>query len=87
MKKKNLQLKLNLKKQTVLDLSAQNTIHGGKPDTSVLSNACQATVANCATQVMPCCPGCRSGFNATLVKEMCDVVLQSVDAAERAACQ
>lgn len=82
MKKKNLQLKLNLKKQTVLDLSSQNKVNGGRPDTgTIVSNDCQRTVVNCPTQghASQCCPGCRSGCNATMVKELCEIVLESVN--------
>lgn len=79
MKKKNLDLKLNLKKQTVTDL---NAVTGGRPvDPTLLTNDCQRTVVQCETQgtAWPCCPGCRSGYNATMVKDLCGVVLETVD--------
>lgn len=83
MKKKNLQLKLNLSKETVLNLSAKDGVKGGAPGTGgvLLSDDCARTVINCDTQgtVMPCCPGCRSGANATLVKQYCDIVLDTVN--------
>lgn len=86
MKKKHLHLKqLKLSKETVLNLSA---VKGGAvPDTGtgtivVLTADCQKTLDfNCDTQgtVMPCCPGCRSGANNTVVKQYCTIIAQTMD--------
>ncbi len=88
MKKKHLQLKqLKLNKETVLNMSA---VKGGAPapgtaDCAVISVAAkcvQTQQADCMdTQgtVMPCCPGCRSGANNTVVKEFCDVIIKTMD--------
>lgn len=77
MKKKNLQLKLNLKKHTVTDL---NAVTGGIQDAvKTQPEICVKATEGYASQ---CCPACRSGCNATMVKELCDVVVQSLAARE-----
>ena len=85
MKKKHLQLQqLKLNKETVLNMSA---VTGGAPGTGggtivAQTTDCAKTVdANCDTQgtVMPCCPGCRSGANNTVVKQYCTIIVQTMD--------
>jgi len=85
MKKKNLQLnQLKLNKETVVNMSA---VTGGAqaPGTGTIiaqTTACPKTTAGaCDTQgtVMPCCPGCRSGANNTVVKEYCVIIAQTMD--------
>ena len=84
MKKKNLQLnQLKLTKETVLNMSA---VTGGAQATGTgtvvaQTTDCARTVINCETQgtVMPCCPGCRSGANNTVVKEYCIIIEQTID--------
>ncbi len=91
MKKKHLQLKqLKLTKETVLNMSA---VKGGAPDTTPATADCAVSMqARCAqtqaadcidTQgtVMPCCPGCRSGANNTVIQQFCGVIIQTMDAA------
>lgn len=84
MKKKHLQLQqLKLNKETVVNMSS---VTGGAPvrDTGGViaqTTDCARTVANCDTQgtVMPCCPGCRSGANNTVVKQYCVIIAESLD--------
>ncbi len=87
MKKKHLQLKqLKLTKETVLNLSE---VKGGAVGTGgsvvVLTTDCAKTqqVGCTDTQgtVMPCCPGCRSGANNTVVKQYCTVITTALDCA------
>lgn len=77
MKKSNLNLKakLTFSRETVLSLTAQQTVSGGAQE------ADNSLVKACAvTMLMPqCCPACRSGANATVAKEFCVDVLGSID--------
>lgn len=76
MKKQNLQLKLNLKKQTVTEL---NAVKGGAPNNLPSRVICKETAA-CDTQVHPCCPACLSGFSQSVAADICAVTIESINA-------
>lgn len=85
MKKKHLQIKqLKLQKETIVNMS---TVTGGAPRTAACpieeTINCPVLTAdrNCDTQgtVMPCCPGCRSGANATVADRYCTIIANTID--------
>lgn len=84
MKKKHLQLKqLKLNKETVVNMSAVKggALPGNDTGTIVVLTADCPKSIDCDTQgtVMPCCPGCRSGANNTVVKQYCTIIAQTMD--------
>ncbi len=69
-------LKLSLTRKTVMSLSAQQNVSGG------IENVAISEVKACAPLTMTppqCCPACRSGANATVAKEFCIDILESID--------
>ncbi|WP_162902802.1 hypothetical protein [Taibaiella koreensis] len=86
MKKKHLQLQqLKLNKETVLNMSS---VKGGAPindtgsiiaQTADCARTMQRTCVDTQGTVMPCCPGCRSGANNTVVKQFCTIIEQTMD--------
>lgn len=88
MKKKHLQLQqLKLNKETVLNMSS---VKGGAPindtgsiiaQTTDCARTMERTCADTQGTVMPCCPGCRSGANNTVVKQFCVDITMAIDCA------
>lgn len=74
--KKNAPVKLSLTRKTVMSLSAQQNVAGGKEaiPASDLVKCAPLTVAP-----PQCCPACRSGANETVAKEFCMTILDSID--------
>ena len=74
--KKNTPVKLSLTRKTVMSLSAQKAVNGGIEVIPV------SEVKACSPLTMTppqCCPACRSGANATVAKEFCVSILDTID--------
>lgn len=74
--KKNTPVKLTLSRKTVMSLSAQKSVNGG------IEAAPVSEAKGCALMTMTppqCCPACRSGANATVAKEFCIDILDSIN--------